>query len=123
MIGWCEVRRESLPGREHSGTLGIGVRAPFRGKGLGRRLMEAALDLAWERGFARIELWVRAPNTHALALYESVGFEQEGRRRDAVRLDDGPEDEILMAMLAPAGGAGGGLGKTAPAATGRQERR
>ncbi len=102
VIGWCEIRREILPGRGHGGTLGIGVRGPYRGAGLGRRLIEAALADAWRRGFERIELWVRGPNTTAIGLYASAGFVEEGRRRDAVRLDDGPEDEILMAILAPA---------------------
>jgi len=107
VIGWCEIRREVLPGRGHMGTLGIGVRKPFRGAGLGRRLMDAALADAWTRGFERIELWVRAPNVAAISLYSKVGFVEEGRRRDAVRLDDGPEDELLMAMMAPAApGAG-----------------
>jgi ribosomal protein S18 acetylase RimI-like enzyme len=105
VIGWCEIRRENLPGREHSGTLGIGVRAGFRGAGLGRRLIDAALGAAWQRGFARIELWVRSPNAAAIHLYEKVGFVEEGRRRDAVRLDDGPEDELLMALFAPVRGA------------------
>ncbi len=69
VVGWCEVRRDALPGREHSGTLGIGVRAPYRGAGLGRRLIDAALADAWQRGFARIELWVRSPNAAAIGLY------------------------------------------------------
>ncbi len=101
VIGWCEIRREILPGRGHTGLLGIGVRQPYRGAGLGRRLIEAALADAWARAFERIELWVRAPNRAAIALYEKVGFIEEGRRRDAVRLDDGPEDELLMALMAP----------------------
>lgn len=101
VVGWCEVRRDTLPGREHSGTLGIGVRAPYRGAGLGRRLIDAALADAWSRGFIRIELWVRAPNATAIALYRKAGFVEEGRRRDAVRLDDGSEDELLMALFTP----------------------
>ena len=99
VVGWCEIRRESLPGREHGGALGIGVRAAYRGKGLGRRLMEAALDAAWKLGFERVELWVRSPNAVAIALYERFGFVEEGRRRDAIRLDDGSEDEVLMALM------------------------
>jgi ribosomal protein S18 acetylase RimI-like enzyme len=102
VVGWCEVRREMLPGREHSGSLGVGVRAPYRHQGLGRRLMTTAIANAWQCGFARIELWVRSPNSVAIGLYIRMGFVEEGRRRDAVRLDDGPEDEVLMAMFAPA---------------------
>jgi len=102
VVGWCEIRRETLPGREHSGVLGIGVRASFRRAGLGRRLIDAALADAWQRKFERIELWVRSPNAAAIGLYRNVGFMEEGRRRDAVRLDDGPEDEVLMALHARA---------------------
>jgi len=101
VIGWCEIRRESLPGREHSAALGIGVRAAYRRMGVGRRLIDAAIAEAWRRGLARIELWVRAPNTGAIHLYEKVGFVREGCRHDAVRLDAGSEDELLMALMAP----------------------
>jgi ribosomal protein S18 acetylase RimI-like enzyme len=102
VVGWCEVRREMLPGREHTGVLGVGVRAPYRRQGLGRRLMQAAISEAALRGMSRIELWVRGPNTGAIALYRSLGFVQEGCRVDAVRLDQGSEDELLMALLLPA---------------------
>ncbi len=98
VVGWCEVRRDPLPGRGHGGVLGIGVRAAYRRRGVGRRLMATAIADAWVRGFERIELWVRAPNEAALSLYRKFGFVEEGRRRDAVRLDDGPEDEVLMAI-------------------------
>ena len=101
VVGWCEIRREALPGREHSGSLGVGVRAAYRRLGLGRRLMDIAIATAWQRGFARIELWVRSPNTAAVGLYTRLGFVEEGRRRDAVRLDGGSEDEVLMALFAP----------------------
>jgi ribosomal protein S18 acetylase RimI-like enzyme len=98
VVGWCEVRRDILPGRAHTGMLGMGLRAPYRGKGLGRQLMESALRAARERGFERIELMVRSPNLRAIRLYSGVGFQEEGRKRDAVRLDDGSEDEVMMAL-------------------------
>jgi ribosomal protein S18 acetylase RimI-like enzyme len=98
VVGWCEVRRDLLPGRAHTGLLGMGLRAPYRGRGLGRQLIEQALQAARQRGFERIELMVRSPNTCAIRLYSQVGFREEGRKRDAVRLDDGSEDEVLMAL-------------------------
>jgi ribosomal protein S18 acetylase RimI-like enzyme len=98
VVGWCEVRRDLLPGRAHTGLLGMGLRAPYRGRGLGRQLIEQALRQARERGFERIELLVRSPNARAIRLYSQMGFQEEGRKRDAVRLDDGSEDEVLMAL-------------------------
>jgi len=52
----------------------IFVREEARGAGLGRALVEAALDRARRRGCARIELDVNEANRPALALYESLGF-------------------------------------------------
>ena len=45
-----------------------------RGLGLGRRLLDAALDYGRERGFSRIFLWTFADLADALRLYERVGF-------------------------------------------------
>jgi GNAT superfamily N-acetyltransferase len=45
-----------------------------RGSGLGRALVEAALERARERGCKRIELDVNEDNAPALALYEACGF-------------------------------------------------
>jgi len=45
-----------------------------RGSGIGRELVEAALQRARERGCARIELDANEANEPALQLYRSVGF-------------------------------------------------
>jgi RimJ/RimL family protein N-acetyltransferase len=98
VVGWCEVRRDILPGRAHSGLLGMGLRAAYRGRGLGRRLIDRAIERAHALSIERVELMVRSPNVRAMRLYAAVGFEEEGRKRDAVRLDGISEDEILMAL-------------------------
>jgi ribosomal protein S18 acetylase RimI-like enzyme len=46
----------------------------MRGSGLGRALLEAALERARRRGCARIELDANEANEPALRLYRSVGF-------------------------------------------------
>ena len=53
------------------------VREAARGRGLGRALVEAALERARERGCRRIELDVNEDNATALALYDSCGFSRE----------------------------------------------
>jgi GNAT superfamily N-acetyltransferase len=45
-----------------------------RGHGLGRALLEAAMDHAHERGAARMDLNTSFDDVAALALYESAGF-------------------------------------------------
>ena len=53
------------------------VREEARRSGLGRALVEAALERARERGCRRIELDVNEDNAPALALYEACGFLME----------------------------------------------
>jgi ribosomal protein S18 acetylase RimI-like enzyme len=50
------------------------VESDARGSGLGRALVNAALEQAVERGCRRIELDVNESNAQALAFYESLGF-------------------------------------------------
>jgi ribosomal protein S18 acetylase RimI-like enzyme len=51
------------------------VEADGRGSGLGRELVDAALQRARERGCTRIDLDANEANAPALALYKSVGFD------------------------------------------------
>ena len=99
VIGWCDVRREFFPSRAHRGTLGMGLLPEWRGRGVGRRLLEATLAQARRSGFKRIELDVHADNPRAVALYEKTGFVREGIVRDASLIDGVFRDAILMAIV------------------------
>jgi ribosomal protein S18 acetylase RimI-like enzyme len=50
-----------------------------RRSGVGRALVEAAIERARARGAARIELDTNEENTPAIALYESLGFSQRSK--------------------------------------------
>jgi ribosomal-protein-alanine N-acetyltransferase len=52
-----------------------------RRSGLGRRLMDKALDEARRRGAVRVFLEVAENNRAARRLYENLGFAEVGRRR------------------------------------------
>lgn len=58
----------------------IYVEASFRGKGIGRKLMELGEKWARERDLIDIILNVSNENEVAIRLYESMGFEIETRR-------------------------------------------
>jgi putative acetyltransferase len=104
VLGWCDVLATFGQARAHVGTLGIGLVPAARHRGLGRRLMQAALAKAWARGFTRIELTVRADNANARALYERLGFAHEGIQRRAFCIDGVYFDALAMALLHPSAG-------------------
>jgi mycothiol synthase len=65
--------------REKAGYVGIiGVRRAWRGRGLGKALLQRSFREIWERGLARVTLHVDAESpTGATKLYESVGMHVE----------------------------------------------
>lgn len=99
IVGWCDISVMSRPGTEHCGVLGMGLLPQWRGRGLGRQLMEAALAKAAANGLERVQLDVYVDNARAIALYEKMGFELEGKRRRARKLDGVYTDILMMARL------------------------
>ncbi|QMV19983.1 ribosomal-protein-alanine N-acetyltransferase [Granulicella sp. 5B5] len=73
------------------------VSGAVRGEGIGRALCVQAMLWAQERGATSMELEVRASNEVALRLYESLGFERQGVRREYYR--DPVEDAVLMSAM------------------------
>lgn len=100
LVGWCDIRRMTRPSEAHCGILGMGLLADFRGRGLGRLLLGAALERADAAGLARVALTVRADNARAIALYEKAGFAHEGVGRRALLIDGVFHDRAAMARLA-----------------------
>ena len=100
VVGWCDIV-PSLPwdSFRHVGRLGMGLLPSWRGHGLGRELLEAAMADCERRGFLRVELEVFASNGRAVRLYEDMGFRHEGRSVAACRLDGRWEDILHMARL------------------------
>jgi ribosomal protein S18 acetylase RimI-like enzyme len=72
------------------------VRPGARGIGLGRRLVEAVLDLARQR-VELIQLTVVQDNEQARRLYASLGFLDYGLEKNALKQDSRYYDEVLMA--------------------------
>jgi len=99
VVGWCDLTPKDRPVYAHAGVLGMGLLPPFRGRGVGTRLMTTVLAAARRARLRRVELTVRETNTSAIALYAKMGFEVEGRFRDAVEVDGVYENVLGMARL------------------------
>lgn len=86
--------------RRHSAWLGIAVHDELAGRGAGRALMQALLDLAdnWI-GLLRVDLEASADNERAIAMYRRFGFVDEGRQKKAYFCDGAYVDSVLMARV------------------------
>ena len=78
----------------------MAVRDDLHGKGVGSRLLQAALELCdnWFN-IHRVELEVFTDNTEALSLYEKHGFVKEGTLRDYAFKNGKYSDVYAMARI------------------------
>ncbi len=60
----------------------VAVLPDFRRQGIGERLIERAVKAAADEGCAFISLEVRVSNNAAISLYEKLGFERIGERKN-----------------------------------------
>ena len=79
----------------------INITADRHAQGLGRILMEEAIDWASQSGVIRkLALSVQVRNERAVHLYQSLGFEIEGLQKRGAYLDEGKFlDVYLMGKL------------------------
>jgi RimJ/RimL family protein N-acetyltransferase len=83
----------------HEAVLGIAVRTPYWGHGVGGRLTRSLLDWADERKLVRVALEVAANNARAIGMYERLGFELEGTLRARRKNADVYVDNLAFARI------------------------
>jgi RimJ/RimL family protein N-acetyltransferase len=91
----------SIPGHHqysHTCSLGISVARDFRRRGIGSDLIYAGEDWGRSRGVRRISFDMLDGNP-ALAFYQHLGFEVEGRKREAIKVDDEFRDLLLLGKI------------------------
>lgn len=99
VVGWCDIIPKPQPMFAHCGVLGMGLLASVRGKGIGTKLLTAALGEADGKGLTRIELTVFTDNAPAIALYEKSGFVIEGELRNDALVDGVYRNATIMARI------------------------
>ncbi|HYG58583.1 MAG TPA: GNAT family N-acetyltransferase [Symbiobacteriaceae bacterium] len=100
VVGSCGIHGSTSPRSRHRFGLGMSVHDAYQGRGLGKRLMAAALDLADNYlGVERVELDVYTDNPRAIHLYKSFGFEDEGIIRSMAFRDGAYVDALQMGRL------------------------
>jgi RimJ/RimL family protein N-acetyltransferase len=97
MIGRLSVARDTHPASAHVADIGLMVAKDARRQGVGRALLDAAVDWARVAGVRKLELHVFPWNEPAITLYETFGFEREGFRKAHYHRAGEDVDAILMA--------------------------
>jgi ribosomal protein S18 acetylase RimI-like enzyme len=102
LAGIVGVEREALLKLSHKAHIwGFYVAPAFRRQGIGRRLVDAALQHAYAMpGVRQVNLSVDAANTPAIALYEAAGFTTFGVERAFMHVDGIAQDERHMVHCA-----------------------
>jgi RimJ/RimL family protein N-acetyltransferase len=82
IVGNCESKKGSLQPYEHNVDFGLSVSKEFRGRGLGRRLLQTAMEEG-RKAFSPRKTMIEYidGNEPARRLYESVGFREVCRLR------------------------------------------
>ncbi|HSJ93748.1 MAG TPA: GNAT family N-acetyltransferase [Gaiellaceae bacterium] len=97
IVGRLSLSRDPHPASRHVADLGLMVAADWRRRGVGRALMLGAEEWARSAGVRKLELHVLPNNEAAISLYESLGYEREGVRRNHYRRGADLVDAVLMA--------------------------
>ena len=99
LVGFISLMRGNANRTRHSAYIVMGVLAAHTGKGIGKALLQAAETWAVAQGLTRLELTVMTHNTHAVKLYSSMGFVQEGTKPQSLKVDGTYVDEYYMGKL------------------------
>jgi ribosomal protein S18 acetylase RimI-like enzyme len=97
MVANSEVeKRSGLMG--HVGYLGIGIKADYRGIGIGKQIMQALKEESKKAGLKILVLATFATNETAQALYRKMGFQDAGRIPKAICKNGKYIDLIRMTL-------------------------
>lgn len=100
IIGSCTLSGSSLRREKHKVDLGISIQKNYWGLGIGRKLIEIAIDWAKENNIKKVTLKVDSTNYRAVSLYINLGFEIEGRLEKDKYMSDGVyRSSYLMGLI------------------------
>lgn len=80
VLGWTDM-------------MNVAVHPDYRRKGVGEALIRMLMQMLRERKCECLTLEVRASNAGAIALYEKLGFQEVGRRKNYYR---NPKEDALI---------------------------
>lgn len=99
LVGFLGAYGGSYRRNYHCAYIVIGIRKDFTGQGIGRKLFEYLEQWAIDHNLHRLELTVMAHNERAIHLYQKMGFQIEGIKRDSLYVRGKYVDEYYMAKI------------------------
>jgi L-amino acid N-acyltransferase YncA len=100
VVGWGSLNAfNPRPAYDHVADFSVYVEREWRGRGVGRALLERLIARAREIGYHKLVLSAFPFNPGGMALYERMGFRTVGIYREQGRLADRWVDTIIMERL------------------------
>lgn len=101
LIGFLNFRKDNPdhPWQQHLGRFGMMILKDYWGLGIGKKLLKTFEPHAVTCGIKKIEAEVRVANERGVSLYKNSGYQIEGRRTRAVKIDGEWGDEYYIAKI------------------------
>jgi len=100
VVGWASLNRfNPRPAYDYVADFSVYVERAWRGRGVGRQLLDHLIARARTLDFHKMVLAAMAFNDAGLALYARVGFSRVGVYREQGQLDGRWVDVVIMEKL------------------------
>ena len=100
VVGWGSLNPfNSRPAYDHVADFSVYVERGWRGRGVGRRLLEALVVRGRELGYHKLVLAAFPFNAAGVALYRRLGFVEVGVYHEQGQLDGKWVDVVVMERL------------------------
>ncbi|WNF35822.1 GNAT family N-acetyltransferase [Bacillaceae bacterium IKA-2] len=97
IIGVLTFQRGMLQKYFHHGSIGMIVKKTWRSSGIGTALLTTFLEWAdYQPLLEKLCLDVLASNEKAIALYNKLGFIEEGRQKNQVKIANGHYEDLII---------------------------
>jgi len=97
--GYAVVHGYKHSKAKHVASIRIAVMEKYQRQGIGSALMKAVESWSKQRDISRLELTVMEHNDNALNLFKKLGFQQEGIRQNAIKLNDAFINEYSLSKI------------------------
>ena len=96
VVGCATIVRDPLSWSRHVGELRVLIAPALRGKGLGRKLMQASFGLAIDLGLEKLVAQMTVDQQGAIAVFQTMGFTAEALLRDHAKDRDGKTHDLVI---------------------------